>query len=753
MGYRLCTAEKPSVARDIARVLGADERKDGYYQGNGCLVTWAVGHLVQLAEPERYGYLSIKEIWSDENREKALSELPFFPEKFILEVKPAVKKQFEIMKNLFHRDDVDLVIDCGDMGPEGHILQWLIREAAGCSKPVKRFCATSLTDEAIKKAFSDLRQIEDFEPVINGEYCKKKADWIMGMSLSRAASLKYHAHVDVGRVQSPTLFFVVKRYLDHMNFIPHDYYTFSASLAPAAGSAASEAFVVSWQKDKEHLINNETVKDGEGRIIREDFARQIQSSISAGGTGAVTAYDKKDKIEERPQLYDITELQRDGNRIFGYTAADTLAAAQSLYEKHKILSYPRTDSRYITTDLVPYMSGRISMISTIPEFQEAALALLDQGLNIDGRIVNDKKVTDHTALLVTEKIQGFKLSALDDREKNILNLVIIRLLTSFSKPCRYAETKISVSMPGGFTFDALGRTVLQEGFKRTQKQLSKKILRNDGSEEDSDSAASGQNIPEDLHVGDLLSIQACSIQTGTTTPPALHTEATLLTAMENAGAKLENGSILKGRGIGTQATRSEIIKNLFDKGYIAGEKKGKKISLIPTKLGLNVIKALPKQLYSPKITADWETMIADIVSGKSTEDDFMKNFSSFIRTALDELNQMSTEGIDFSKENISLGGCPWCGNPVYAAKSKKDKNSENFFCSAKCGFFLNSENKLYKARTGRSLTEAKISKLLKNGSMKEKCISKTGREYPCIFHLIKTEKEGRAYAGFQIELP
>lgn len=263
--FHLCTAEKPSVAKDIARIVGADKKKDGYYEGNGYLVTWALGHLIELAEPDEYGYMPLSEIWSDANRQTALSELPFFPDKFILKPKAITKRQFEIIKKLFHRDDVDLVIDCGDMGPEGHILQWFIREVAGCDKPVKRFCATSLTDESIRKALNDLRPIDDYYPVIRGEFCKKKADWIMGMSLSRAASLKYHAHVDVGRVQSPTLFFIVKRYLDNTNFTPHKYYTLNAIVIPVQSSVGS--LKLTWQKDKDHLIGDSELKDEDDRLI------------------------------------------------------------------------------------------------------------------------------------------------------------------------------------------------------------------------------------------------------------------------------------------------------------------------------------------------------------------------------------------------------------------------------------------------------------------------------------------------------
>ena len=727
--YHLCTAEKPSVAKDIARIVGADIKRDGYYEGNGYLVTWALGHLVELAEPEEYGYIPLSKIWSDDNRQAALSELPFFPDEFILKPKSNTKRQFEIIKSLFHRDDVDLVIDCGDMGPEGHILQWFIRKVAGCDKPVKRFCATSLTDESIRNALNNLRPIEEFYPVIKGEFCKKKADWIMGMSLSRAASLKYHAHVDVGRVQSPTLFFIVKRYLDNTGFKPHNYFALNTIVTPVQSSAGS--FKLTWQKDKDHLIQDKELKDEEDRLISGETASSIALKIQHGGFARVTACESKTKAEERPQLYDITELQRDGNRLFCYSAAQTLAAAQSLYETHKVLSYPRTDSRFITSDLAPYMNGRVMMIGTHPAYHYAADAVIKASLKLDKRIVDDSKVTDHHALIVTEKIQGFDMNRLTPTEKNILHLVMIRMLTAFSFPARLAETHICAETEGGYIFSATSRSLIYRGWKDVQNRLFESILGITGKDDDeSDSDTTGDPIPNGFHIGDRLKIENCYLEEKKTSAPPLHTEATLLTAMENAGAKLENGAILKGKGIGTQATRAEIIKGLFAKAYIRNEKKGKTNYLVPTKLGLNVIKALPKELYSPRITADWETKIAEIVSGKSNEADFMRDFSDFITKELDELNRLDPADLDFTLEKETLGYCPWCNSDVYEGKSKEKKNATPYYyCSKNCGFFIRSDNPVFVGRTQKKLDKSRIKILLTQRFLSEKCISKTGREY------------------------
>jgi len=395
VGYILCIAEKPSVARDIASVLGATNTKNkGYIEGNGYLVTWAIGHLVGLAEPHEYGFVKKEDVYG-EGRELAYDELPLIPNEFKFIVIGATKDQFDIVKKLMHRTDVDSIIDCGDMGAEGHILQWLIRVKAGCNKPVKRFCATSMTDEAIKVAMSNLRPMADFENIIKGELCKKKADWILGMSMSRALSIKYRAGITVGRVQSPTLYFVVKRFLDVENFKVTDYFTMSADL--------KEGFKVGWRKDTDNLFPS-TAKDDSGRVLDKSLIDKACAEIIGFGKGAVSELTKQVKSVERPLLYDITELQRHANVLFGYSAAATLATAQSLYETHKLLSYPHTDSRYITSDLSSYLKGYVEVISGIDRYKKIADGVLADGLNIDKRIVNDAKVTDHHAIIPTDDI-------------------------------------------------------------------------------------------------------------------------------------------------------------------------------------------------------------------------------------------------------------------------------------------------------------------------------------------------------------
>lgn len=743
MGYKLCMAEKPSVARDIASVIGADKKCKGYYEGNGYRVTWAVGHLVGLAEPEEYGFVSKEAMWRDE-KEKAYAELPIIPDNFKLVVLEQTEEQFEIIKELIHRDDTDEIINCGDMGAEGHILQWFIREKAECTKKVRRFCATSMTEEAIRQAMSHLRPEEEFANIIKGEFCKKKADWIMGMSMSRVESLKYKTGINVGRVQSPTLYFVVKRYLEVKNFKVTNYYGIQADL--------KEGFSVFWNKDTEGIFPpNE--KDSEGRVLDGKAVKAKAEAIQEKGIGTVTEIVTKKKGMDRPQLFDITELQREANRKYGYTASTTLATAQALYETQKVLSYPRTDSRYITSDLQPYMESRIKGIGTIAKYKTAVSGLLSKGLNIDKKIVDDSKVTDHHAIIPTEKIKGFDMDSLIPTEeerrkgvteetlKNVLDLVLCRMIVSFCTPYYYEQTSVKVDL-SGMTFTASGKKPLEAGWKGVQEALSGK------EREEADTEADAEQIFPDIKKGQTVTVSHSSFIAKKTTPPKLHTEATLLTAMENAGATIENGAILKGKGIGTQATRAEIIKKLFDSGYCSTQTKGKTNYIVPTIKGQTIIRVLPVELYSPKITADWETKIALIAEGKMTEQEFMDSFKVFINDKVQEVKTKDT-GIVFKKDRETVGVCPWCGSDLYRYENKDEGkvDSIRYYCSG-CNFALDTKNPTVTTVTGKKLTEKQLAKLIAHGNIKLTCKSKkNGTEYKGNFVIIKKEVGGKIYAN------
>lgn len=748
MGYKLCMAEKPSVAKDIANVIGADKRFNGYFEGSGYRVTWAVGHLVGLAEPEAYGYVTQRDMWGDDAamKARAYDELPLIPDQFKLIVLEPTKDQFEIVKRLINDPECDEIINCGDMGPEGHILQWFIRTKAGCTKKVRRFCATSMTDEAIRSAMANLRPEEDFANIIKGEFCKKKADWIMGMSMSRAASLKYSAGINVGRVQSPTLYFVVKRYLDVKNFKVTNYYAMDAQLA--------EGFHVFWNVDKDNVFGA-SLKDSSGRVLDKAAVESRCSQIEKGRTGEITNVAKEKKGLNSPQLYDILELQREANRKYGYTAALTLATAQALYETQKILSYPRTDSRYITSDLKAYMPERLRAIATLGRYTAAVENLLSAGLNIDKHIVDDTKVTDHHALIVTEKIENFHVDEMeptkDEKKKgvtaesmrNILDLVICRMIVCFCTPYRYENTDVTVRFPCGITFTASGQKVIDLGWKAMQERLSGKEQKEKNEEADA------EQIFPDVQKGQIVTVRKCTIVPKKTTPPKYHTEDTLLSSMKNAGANVENGKILAGKGIGTQATRAEIIKKLFDTGYVTTLTKGKTNYIVPTIKGQTIIRVLPPELYSPKITADWETRIALIAENKMTEKQFMDEFTAFIHQKVHWMKETET-GIDFKKQKEAVGTCPWCGKELYRYEDK-EKGSVRYYCSNKdaCTFGLDTMNPIVTTRIGKKMTENQLKRLIANKSITLSCKGKYGGEYKGKFTIVKGEYQGRVCANIE----
>ena len=759
MGYKLCVAEKPSVAQTIAKVFGANKKCNGYFEGNGYRVTWAVGHLVGLAEPEAYGYVRQTDTWGDDEAKKkeAYDQLPLFPDEFKLIVLPKTRAQYKIVETLMKDPQCDEVIDCGDMGPEGHILQWLIREKVGCTKEVRRFCAVDMSDKAMKTAMANLRPIEDFKKIIEGEFCKKKADWVLGMSMSRAASMKYKAGIDVGRVQSPTLWFIVKRYLEVKNFKVTNYFTMEAKM--------QSGFSVFWNKDtgRPKMFFDDNKKDKEGRVLDEQAVKDRCNEITSEESGKVIELVKEVKTTNRPQLYDIIELQKEANRRYGYTAAMTLATAQALYETQKVLSYPRTDSRYITENLVQEVKDRIKGLTGLTKYATEAESLITNGMNFDSHVVNEKKVTDHHALIVTEDMDGFDPSAMKPTQeearhgvtaesmRNILDMVITSMIVALSQPYVYEQTSVAVQFPNTMVFTATGRIPKEMGWKGVKERLDGKETEEVSAEKDKE-----QLFPA-LKKGDLIRVEKCLPVAKKTTPPKLHTEATLLTAMQNAGSELgKDGKILQGRGIGTQATRAEIIKKLFDKKCCETVSSGKIKYIQPTLKGMNVIRVLPPQLYSPAITARWETMIAEIVEGKRTEQDFLNEFKVFINEKVAELKAQDT-AISFATEKLVVGECPWCGADLYRYSKKGVKNEPGFishYCSNRdnCNFSFKTTDKGVVSYTHKSLTETQLKHLIENGVLRLKYKTKWGKEARCEMTLIKREgKDGKIYANVNIE--
>ncbi len=752
MGYKLCIAEKPSVAKDIARVIGANKRCNGYLEGNGYRVTWAVGHLVELSEPEKYGYLSKFEIY--EKKQEAMAQLPLVPQTFTLEVKEETKEQFEIVKELMLSDDCDVLINCGDMGAEGHVLQAMIQWKAGYNKPAKRFCATSMTDEAIKSAMSNLRNQSEFDGIVRGEFCKKKCDWILGMSVSRAESLKYNGSARVGRVQTPTLYFIVQREAEINNFKVTDYYGMEL--------VTNKGFSALWNTDKDNVFDK-AVKDSSDRVLDESAIKKKVSEI-VGGRAKVSVYEQKKGANDRPQLYDIIELQKDANKKFGYTSAFTLACVQCLYESHKVCTYPRTDSRYITSDIVPYLDGRIKALTTIKNIDssvaECAEKILKDGLNIDKKIVDDSKVTDHHAILPTEKIENFDFNSLEPvlkKEKddgitkealqNILMMIMSRLIVSLSKPHKFNKTNIVLTVQN-INFTVSGKTVVDAGWKGIQDALIGKIENEDDTEKEEE-----QILPQ-LTVGQEIEIKDCLIKAKKTTPPKRFTEATLLVEMQRAGTTEKGGEILKGRGIGTQATRGEIIKGLFDCGYVQMVDKTKYIK--PTRLGIALIGITPKEIRSPMLTANWENKIALIAEDKLSEDTFMNDFVNFVTEKIYEIKN-DTREISLPSKKEPVCACPWCGADMfkyqYTGKTDSKKHLSVCCSNKECGCAVFSNNPLIMACANKELTLTQIKNLLTKDSITIKCYKSNDKsEYNGKFALVKRQYDKNGEKHFKADI-
>jgi len=526
-----------------------------------------------------------------------------------------------------------------------------------------------------------------------------------------------------------------------------------------ASIAGGNGFNVFWNKDTEGIFPPD-IKTSDGRVLNKGAIDVKSAEIKASGKGVVTDLSKAKKAADRPQLYDITELQRDANRKYGYTAAVTLATAQALYETQKVLSYPRTDSRYITQDLVPYMAERVRMIGTLNKYKTVAADLTAAGLNINKKIVDDSKVTDHHALIPTKIIDGFNLTSMKptDEEKkkgvtvdtmnNILDLVLTRVLVSFSTTFTYEQTDITVTFSNGMKFTASGKKPVSFGWKEVQRILSGKGEIGENTEGDSP-----EQLFPNIQKGQSVIVKDCKTIAGKTSPPKLHTEATLLTAMENAGQQIENGAILKGKGIG-KSNRAEIIKKLYDTEVVETELKGKTPYIKPTKKGLTIIRILPPDLYSPKITADWETKIAEIVEGRETESNVMLGFESYIIAKTEQVKSMTVQA-SFAKEKESFGACPWCGKPVYCFQEKNAKGKvteTRYYCSEKCDWGMKTNDMTFIARLGRNITDAEAKKLIVKKFIVLECTTKSGgSKYRGEFTFRERISSGKRYCNIKCE--
>ncbi len=639
----LVIAEKPSVARDIARVLGCSKKENGALEGNKYIVTWALGHLVTLKDPEDY---------DKKYKEWNMAVLPMMPEKLQIKVIPQTGKQYHAVTTQLARKDVNEIVIATDAGREGELVARWILDKAHNQKPCKRLWISSVTDKAIREGFANLKDAKEYDNLYRAAVSRAEADWLVGINATRALTCKYNAQLSCGRVQTPTLAMIAQREQEIREFVPKPYYTVTA----AAGGV-----VYTWKDEKSVGT----------RISDPEKAKQIAEKAKRYPL-VLQNVEKKKKQKEAPLLYDLTELQRDASARFGYSAKQTLNLMQSLYETHKVLTYPRTDSRYLTKDIVPTLKERLDAVSIGPY---KALAQQAKRSPLNGKLffVNDAKVSDHHAIIPTE--QYVQLSALSNEERRIYDLVVRRFLAVLLPPCVYEETVIQASIEKE-CFTARGKRMVEKGWQEAYED-------NRYDEEDeAKEEVREQNLPL-LEAGMKIGQPKISLREGKTKPPARFTEGTLLSAMENPVRYMENrdSSLVKtigeAGGLGTVATRADIIEKLFRSFLL--EKKGNEIYL--TSKARQLLKLVPADLKKPELTASWEMQLNDIAKGKKRRDVFMEEIRSYTVELIDEIK---TEEGTFRHDNLTNKKCPNCGKRLLAVNGK---NAKLLVCQDReCGY-------------------------------------------------------------------
>ena len=669
---KLVLAEKPSVAQSLAKVLGVTNRQDGYLEGNGYIVSWCVGHLVELAQPEAY----------DERYGKwTYGDLPILPDDWKYEVSAGTRKQFGILKKLMARDDVVSLVCATDAGREGELIFRLVYHQCHCKKPFERLWISSMEDSAIMEGFENLKPGTEYDALYEAALCRERADWIVGINATRLFSTLYGQTLNVGRVMTPTLAMAVMREAAIAAFKPEPFYTVQIGLD--GFTAASERFK----------------KKSDAEAVSKDCS-----------VAAVTKAECKEKSEKPPALYDLTSLQRDANRVLGYTAQQTLDYTQNLYEK-KLVTYPRTDSRYLTDDMAHNLPNLVNMA-----FHTFPAPGVDNVPVHAEQVVDNKKVTDHHAIIPTRELQKCNLNELPKGELAILQLISTRLFVAVGDPHRYAETVIELDC-GGTAFSAKGKTILHNGWKA--------LARKSGSTKSDEK----EQVLSSVSVGDEMAVISTEIKEGKTSPPKHYTEDTLLQSMETAGAD-EMPDEVERKGLGTPATRAGIIEKLVRIGFL--ERKGDKKTkhLIPTHKGTALVTVMPEQIQSPSMTADWEEKLLLIEKGEYASEDFMDEIKDVIAGLIRNYEVIQDSEVLMSKESNAVGKCPVCGSSV-------EEKAKAFFCSNRsCKFALWKNNRYFES-IGKSMTSATAQKLLGSGKINLKgCKSaKTGNTFDATVYM------------------
>ena len=687
---QLVIAEKPSVAKSIADVLGALDRQDGYFEGGGYLVSWCVGHLIELAEPESYG---------DQWKKWTFESLPVNPEHWQYEIKEDTKEQYDVLYGLLHDSRVDEVVCATDAGREGELIFRLVYNMASCKKPMKRLWISSMEESAIREGFENLKPGSDYDHLYHSALCRQEADWLVGINGTRLFTVLYGGKVlKVGRVQTPTLAMLVEREAKIMNFKKEQY--FMAHILCGGLDAVTE------------------------RIDNKTEAENVAGAC-LNGQALVTSVAKEEKTVAPPKLYDLTTLQRDANRLFGFTAKQTLEYTQSLYEK-KLCTYPRTDSQYLSDDMEQTAGNVIEAIFSSILFEDNMM------FNPDiERVLNSKKVTDHHAIIPTMEIAKADLAALPETERKILSLVANRLLCATGEKHLYETVKAELSC-GGYTFAASGKSVLKNGWKDFEDAFKRSFKTTEDKEQED------KKLPE-LSKGQTFDGVQTKISEHYTTPPKHFTEDSLLSAMERAGNEDMSDDVER-KGLGTPATRADIIEKLVKDGFVKREKK----QMIPTEDGMKLITVLPDVVKSPKLTADWENALTLVAKGEMEREDFMTDIETMVSDLIHTYHEVSDEQKKmFAQEQKVLGKCPNCGGEVV-------KGKYGAFCKNKCGMNVS-------RIMGVALSDEQVESLLAGKKTLLKGLtSKAGKKYDAYIIPSGTEeyhytKDGEEKSGVQFK--
>jgi DNA topoisomerase-3 len=684
----LVIAEKPSVGMSLAAVLGAKERKDGYMEGGGYIVSWCIGHLIALADASAYGDYGK---WRQE-------DLPILPGVWQTVIAPDKQKQFGILKSLMERGDVESLVCATDTGREGELIFRFVYEKAGCTKPFQRLWISSMEERAIRAGFDSLKAGSAYDSLYQSALCRARADWLIGINATRLFSTLYGKTLSVGRVQSPTLAMLTQRQQKIASFAKEKYH--HVRLSMGGGMTASSE-----------------------RMAKPEEAGEVRAAAE-GKTAVCSGISKEQKTVSPPKLFDLTALQREANRLFGYTAKQTLDLAQVLYEK-KLLTYPRTDSRFLTSDMETGVPALVGIAGVLIGFEGKSPVNTAQ-------VVNNAKVSDHHAIVITASVQNANLSALPETERNVLLLVCARLLCAVGEKHVF-ETVTAAFECGGQRFTAKGQTTIAEGWKAAEKWFRNTLKLNAQDDDEED----GGTLPPAAEGQTFENVKA-AITEHFTAPPKPYTEATLLSAMEAAGAA-DTTDEAERKGLGTPATRAAVIENLVGRGFI--ERKGKQ--LIPKKDGETLIRILPESLKSPALTAEWENTLTLIAKGEASPDAFMRGIAELTESIVQTSAKDEALVCMFSPGKESIGVCPRCGANVHEGR-------KNFYCANRdCNFTMWKNDRFFESRK-KELTKTIAAALLKNGKATVKGLysEKTGKTYEAVILLADT---GDKYVNYRFE--